>query len=58
MSLRVPQVIHLTWSPGVKSKQTLADDNRSVYLDIYLFLHYTLLSTYLHYIYISTGRSR
>ena len=24
------QVIHLTWSPGVKSKQTLADDNRSV----------------------------
>ena len=39
MPLCVPQVIHLTWSPGVKSKQTLADDNRSVYLDIYLFIH-------------------
>ena len=33
------KVIHLTWSPGVKSKQTLADDNRSVSVITSLKIH-------------------
>lgn len=32
------QIIHLTWSPGIKSKQTLADDERSVSVVISLRL--------------------
>ena len=32
------QVVHLTWSPGIKSKQTLADDERSVSVVISLKL--------------------
>ena len=32
------QIIHLTWSPGIKSKQTLADDERSVSVVISLKL--------------------
>ena len=32
-------MIHLTWSPGVKSKQTLADDNRSVSVITSLKIH-------------------
>ncbi len=32
------QTIHLTWSPGIKSKQTLADDERSVSVVISLKL--------------------
>ena len=32
------QIIHLTWSPGIKSKQTLADDDRSVSVVISLKL--------------------
>jgi len=36
---KVIKVIHLTWSPGVKSKQTLADDNRSVSVITSLKIH-------------------
>ncbi|CAB4057449.1 unnamed protein product [Lepeophtheirus salmonis] len=32
------KIIHLTWSPGIKSKQTLADDERSVTVVIALKL--------------------
>lgn len=33
------QLIHLTWKPGIKSKQTLADDERSVSVVISLKLY-------------------
>lgn len=33
------QLIHLTWSPGIKSKQTLADDERSVSVVLSLKLY-------------------
>ncbi len=32
------QTIHMSWSPGIKSKQTLADDERSVSVVISLKL--------------------
>ena len=38
MSFFLFQIIHLTWSPGIKSKQTLADDDRSVSVVISLKL--------------------
>ena len=38
MFVFVLQIIHLTWSPGIKSKQTLADDDRSVSVVISLKL--------------------